>query len=151
MRASLGVWALPEGVRCKQRCNTKAKLAIIIRLRSDIIRMKYEDFKTSLEFLTLYGFEYTYDSETGKRECYKNRFGEIILSYNRLDVNNWIPQIYIKAHNRQQIIDIEQAYLILGNRKIKNTFDMLNAVAKNSVVTYGKLFDILIEPQYLNV
>ncbi|MBR5242052.1 MAG: hypothetical protein IKV20_02825 [Clostridia bacterium] len=132
-------------------CNTKAKLAIIIRLRSDIIRMKYEDFKTSLEFLTLYGFEYTYDSETGKRECYKNRFVEIILSYNRLDVNNWIPQIYMKAHNRQQIIDIEQAYLILGNRKIKNTFDMLNAVAKNSVVTYGKLFDILIEPQYLNV
>ena len=132
-------------------CKTKAKLAIIIRLRSDIIRMKYEDFKTSLEFLTLYGFEYTYDSETGKRECYKNRFGEIILSYNRLDVNNWIPQIYIKAHNRQQIIDIEQAYLTLGNRKIKNTFDMLNAVAKNSVVTYGKLFDILIEPQYLNV
>ena len=113
--------------------------------------MNYKDFKTSLEFLTLYGFEYTYDSETGKQECYKNRFGEIILSYKRLDSDSWIPQIYIKAHNRKQIINIEQAYLILGNRKIENTYDMLNAVAKNSVVTYGKLFDILIEPKYLNV
>ena len=26
--ASLGVWALPEAMRCLQRCNTKAKLAI---------------------------------------------------------------------------------------------------------------------------
>ena len=27
-RSSLGVWALPEAMRCLQRCNTKAKLAI---------------------------------------------------------------------------------------------------------------------------
>lgn len=28
--------------------------------------MKHKDFKSSLEFLLDYGFEYTYDSETGK-------------------------------------------------------------------------------------
>ncbi len=113
--------------------------------------MKYKNFKCSLEFLTSYGFEYAYDSETGKRECYKNRFGEIVLDYKQLDPNYWVPQIYINAHNRQQIINIEQEYLLLGNKKIKKTFDMLNDIAKNRIVTYGKLFDILIEPQYLNV
>ena len=114
-------------------------------------KMKYKNFKTSLEFLTSYGFEYTYDSETKKRECYKNRFGEIVLGYKRLDPNDWVPQIYIKAHNCQRIINIEQEYLLLGNRKIKKTFDMLNDIAKNSIMKHGKLFDILIEPQYLNV
>ena len=114
-------------------------------------KMKYENFKTSLEFLTSYGFEYTCDSEMEKCECYKNRFGKIILVYKQLDPNDWVPQIYIKAHNWKQKINIEQEYLLLGNRKIKKTFDMLNDIAKNSIVKHGKLFDILIEPQYLNV
>ena len=114
-------------------------------------KMKYENFKTSLEFLTSYGFEYICDFEMEKRECYKNRFGEIILGYKRLDPNDWVPQIYIKAHNCQRIINIEQEYLLLGNKKIKRTFDMLNDIAKNSIMKYGKLFDILIEPQYINV
>ena len=39
--------------------------------------MKYKDFKTSLEFLQNYGFEYCKDSATGRAECYKNEFGEI--------------------------------------------------------------------------
>lgn len=42
---------------------------------------KYRDFKSALCFLEEYGFEYTKDSVTGKRECYKNYFGEIVLEY----------------------------------------------------------------------
>ena len=113
--------------------------------------MKYKNFKSSLEFLISYGFEYTCDSETGKRESYKNRFGEIILGYKHLDPNDWVPQIYINTHNRQRLINIEQEYMLLGNKKIKKTFHMLHDIAKNSIVKHGKLFEVLIEPQYLNV
>ena len=112
-------------------------------------KKRFKDFKSSLEFLTSYGFEYCYDSATGKRECYKNRFGEIILDHKQLDPNCWIPQICIEINYRKQIINVEQEYFLLHNKKSKNLFDMLHIIAKNKIATRGKLFDILIEPKYL--
>ena len=35
---------------------------------------KYKDFQSSLEFLLDYGFEFSKDSATGRKKCYKNKF-----------------------------------------------------------------------------
>lgn len=120
--------------------------------------MKYKNFKSALEFLSNYGFEYCYDSATGKRECYKNRFGEIILNYYQLDPNYWIPQICAIISNQRQVIDLEKEYSALGKKRSViyelihriTIFDMLYDVAKNDIETTGKVFGILIETKYLN-
>ena len=119
--------------------------------------MKHKDFKSSLEFLLDYGFEYTYDSETGKRQCYKNRFGEIVLDYKRVDPNYWIPQICSEINYYKQIIDVEKKYSVLKEKRSAlynfihrvTIFDKLYEIAKNEVNT-GKIFDILIEPKYIS-
>lgn len=111
--------------------------------------MKYKDFRSSLAFLTAYVFKYCYDSATGRRECYKNGFGEIILGYKQLDPNDWVPQICIEINYWKQVINVEQEYLLLGNKRSKKLFDMLHYIAKRKIEQSGKLFDILIDPQYL--
>ena len=72
--------------------------------------MKHKDFKSALEFLVDYGFEYCYDSATGKRNCYKNRFGEIVLDYKRIDPNYWVPEICVEINYWKTVIDVEKEY-----------------------------------------
>lgn len=120
--------------------------------------MKYNDFKSALDFLLDYGFEYCYDSATGRRKCYKNGFGEIVLDYKQLDPNYWIPQICIEISYWKQVLDVEREYSSLGiKRKTihdvlyrKTLFDKLHVLAKNDIETKGKIFGILIEPKYLS-
>ena len=95
------------------------------------------------------GFEYCYDSATGKRECYKNRFGEIVLDSKQLDPNYWKPQICVEINYWKTVIDVEKEYLKLGFKKCKMLYDMLHDVAKSKIYLTGKLFDILVEPNYL--
>lgn len=119
--------------------------------------MKHKDFKSALEFLVDYGFEYCYDSATGKRNCYKNRFGEIVLDYKRIDPNYWVPQICTEINYWKQVIDIEKKYSALGKKRCllsnlihkATIFDMLYDVANNEIKTTGKVFGILIEPKYI--
>lgn len=120
--------------------------------------MQYHDFQSALAFLADYGFEYCYDSATGRRKCYKNKFGEIVLGYKQLDSNYWIPQICIEINYWKQVLDVEREYLSLGKprRTIwdvlrrKTLFDKLHDIAKYDIATTGKVFGILIEPTYLS-
>lgn len=120
--------------------------------------MKCKDFQSALEFLLDYGFEYCYDSATGRRKCYKNKFGEIVLDYKQLDPNDWIPQICIEVNCWKQVLDIEREYSLLGKKRKtiyhvlhrKTLYDKLYDIAKNDVETKGKVFGILIEPNCLS-
>ena len=120
--------------------------------------MKCKDFQSALEFLIDYGFEYCYDSATGRRKCYKNKFGEIILEYKQLDPNDWIPQICIEINYWKQVLDVEREYSSLGRTRRticdmlyrKTLYNKLHDIAKNDIMTKGKVFGILIEPQYLS-
>lgn len=120
--------------------------------------MKYKDFQSALEFLLDYGFEYCYDSATGRRKCYKNKFGEIVLDYERTNPNEWIPQICIEVNYWKQVLNIEREYSSLGKKRKtgcnllhrKTLYDKLYEIAKNDVETKGKIFGILIEPKYLS-
>ena len=111
--------------------------------------MKYKDFKTSLEFLQNYGFEYCKDSATGRAECYKNEFGEIVLRYKQLDPNYWVPEICVEINYWKTIIDVEKEYKKTRLISFKKLYDMLHVVAKYSIKTTGKLYGILIHPDYL--
>lgn len=118
--------------------------------------MRYKDFKSALEFLQDYGFEYSYDSATGRRRCYKNCFGEIVLDYMRLDPNYYVPQICTEINCWKQVVDVEKKYSELKGKRgtlyrlIRRVtmFDMLHEVVK-SEVNNGKVFGILIETKYL--
>jgi hypothetical protein len=120
--------------------------------------MQYKDFQSALEFLVDYGFEYCFDSATGRRKCYKNKFGEIVLDYKQLDPNYWIPQICIEINYWKQVLDVEGEYLLRGKSRRttcdmlrrKTLFDKLHDIAKNDIAANGKVFGIIIEPTYLS-
>ena len=112
--------------------------------------MKYKDFKTSLEFLINYGFTYCKDSATGRADCYKNEFGEIVLRYKELDPNYWVPEICVEINFWKTVIDIDKEYKKIRLIKLKKTYDMLHDIAQHNIKTTGKLFGILIHPDYLN-
>jgi hypothetical protein len=120
--------------------------------------MQYKDFQSALEFLVDYGFEYCFDSATGRRKCYKNKFGEIVLDYKQLDSNYWIPQICIEINYWKQVLDVEGEYLLRGKSRRttydmlrrKTLFDKLHDIAKNDIAANGKVFGIIIEPTYLS-
>ena len=64
---------------------------------------KYKDFQSSLEFLLDYGFEFSKDSATGRKKCYKNEYGEIVLRSKQIDANYYIPQICIEIHEKATV------------------------------------------------
>ena len=119
--------------------------------------MKHKDFQSALEFLLDYGFEYGCDSATGRRQCYKNKFGEIVLDYIQIDPNEWIPQISIEINYWKQVLNVEKEYSLLGKRRTicdllacKTLYDKLHDLAKNDIEKQCKVFGIFIEPKYLS-
>ncbi len=111
--------------------------------------MKYKDFKTALAFLEDYGFEYCLDKVTGKRECYKNEYGELVLNYKRLDANYWVPQLLINIDYCENHIDIDKEYLSLGKKRTIGFYDMLHYVIKAELETNYKIFNLRIDIKYI--
>lgn len=108
---------------------------------------KYKDFQSSLEFLLDYGFEFSKDSATGRKKCYKNEYGEIVLRSKQIDANYYIPQICIEINQWKKIIDIEKEYLLISEKKSKKFYDMVHDVIKNQL-NYNKIFDLRINAKY---
>ncbi len=112
-------------------------------------QIKYKDFKSSLEFLTNYGFEYGFDLATDKRECYRNNFGEIILEFVRTEPNEWTPQICVEINCWKKVIDVKEKCSELDLKQSKNIYDTLHNIAKKEAATKGKVLDILVHPKHL--
>lgn len=110
---------------------------------------KYKDFETALSFLLDYGFEYSFDKTTGKRRCYKNEYGELVLDYKRIDANYWIPQLLIIINYNEKYIDIEKEYLDLGKKRLIRFYDMLYYVIKAELETNYKIFNLNINIKYI--
>lgn len=111
---------------------------------------KYRDFKSALCFLEEYGFEYTKDSVTGRRECYKNYFGEIVLEYKQLDQNYWIPEICIEIGYGKTVISIDSEYKALKKKRTRNYYYKLHEVVYSELHNNHKIFNLSIEQQYID-
>lgn len=111
---------------------------------------KHNDFKSALSFLEQYGFEYTKDSATGRRECYKNYFGEIVLGYKQLDPNYWVPEISIEINYWKTVINIDVEYKKLKKKRTFNFYRELYEVVNYELHNNYKIFNLSIEQQYID-
>lgn len=69
-----------------------------------------EKFKEDFQFLEQYGFVFDIDPYNEERLCYRNRFGEIILSFESYNDIGYKEKVYVQINGWKKEIDLIQEY-----------------------------------------
>lgn len=94
--------------------------------------MKYKNkFVKTFSFLENYGFILSIDPQNGNRLCYKNDYGEIVMSNKMEDTLSLNTEIYVQVKGRKNVIDVKTEY---KNNLHKST------IGKSIVKMFEELF-----------
>ena len=94
--------------------------------------MKYKNkFVKTFSFLENYGFILSIDPQNGNRLCYKNDYGEIVMSNKKEDTISSNTEIYVQVKGRKTVIDVKTEY---KNNLHKST------IGKSIVKMFEELF-----------
>ncbi len=69
-----------------------------------------EKFKDEFQFLEKYGFAFDVDPYNEERLCYRNRFGEIILSFECYNNMGYREKLYVQINGWKKEIDVKEEY-----------------------------------------